>query len=98
MKRRVDQANRNGLARHRFEDPFKIALLDDEELCKSVRPNLLVLREDHLLDDGQAVRLEEHVLGSTEPDALGAKFDGLARVARVVGVRANFELPSLIGP
>lgn len=45
-----------------------------------------------------AVTVEEHVLGATEPDALGAEPAGHARIVRRIGVRAHLEPSTGIGP
>jgi hypothetical protein len=54
--------------------------------------------DDHLAHGGDAVALEEHVLGAAEPDALGAEVAGDPRVARRIGVGAHLEAAVLVRP
>ena len=58
----------------------------------------LGLGEDHLAHDRQAVGGEEHVLGATQADALGAEVAGVGGVLTGVGVRAHAQAPSVVGP
>ena len=75
--------------------------------CRERRPALrqLVLqccgftsRQDHLLHDGQALFLEEHMLGAAEADSLGAEAQCPLGVPGVVGVGPHAEMPKLVGP
>ena len=61
---------------------------------------LSVLRrgENHLMDDGEPVRLHEHVLRPVESDSLGAELAGARGISRIVGVGPHLEGPNFIGP
>src|SRR3989304_3926192 len=54
--------------------------------------------EDHLVDDGKPVRLEEHVLRAAQADPLRAERPRSDGVPRVVRVRPHFEAPCLVRP
>ncbi len=58
----------------------------------------LVVREDHLLHDREALLAEEHVLGAAEPDPLGAELACLHRVGGGVGVRVHLQPPDTVRP
>ena len=76
---------------HRLEDSFEVAALHRQQLGQRAPPSGLVARDDHLAHRVDAVALEEHVLGATEPDALGAEAARDARIVRRVGVGAHLS-------
>jgi hypothetical protein len=51
----------------------------------------LVFGQDHLLDDRQAFRLEEHVLGAAQADTNRAVGAGALGILGVVGVGPNLQ-------
>ncbi len=55
-------------------------------------------RENHGLDDREAVRLEKHVLGAAQTEAFRAEPARAFRIARIVGVRPHAEAPEAVGP
>ncbi len=89
VQRRVEQPDRDGQAVHHLEDPLEVAALDRQEFRQRLAAARLVSRDDHLPHEGDAVTLEEHVLGAAEPDPLGAEFARPARIGRNVGVGAH---------
>src|SRR5229473_1327531 len=104
MQWRVDQANYYRVAfagfgiHHSLKDAFEVAALEGEQLVKSFLSLFLALCQDHLLYDGQAFLLHEHMLGATETDALGTKGHGTFGVARIVGIGPHAKPAVLIGP
>ena len=98
MQRRVEQADRDGEARHRLEDPLEVRLLHRQQLVERRPPAGLVARQDHLLHDGQPVLRHEHVLGAAEADALGAELARLGRVLGCVRVGAHAQPAQVVGP
>ena len=98
VQRRVEQPDCDRQPRHRLEDPLEVGLLEWQEPVERGPPRRLVVREDHLLDPGQALLAEEHVLGAAEPDPLGAQLTRFRRVGRRVGVRVHFEVPDVVRP
>ena len=74
---------------HRLEDPLEVGALHGQQLGERAPAPALVARDDHLAHRRDAVALEEHVLGATQPDSLGAEAARDARVVRRVGVRAH---------
>ena len=59
---------------------------------------LLILRQDHLLHDGQAFLFHEHVLGATEADAFRAEGHSALCIARIVRVGPHAEPAVLVRP
>jgi hypothetical protein len=98
VQRRVEQPDGDGETLHGAEDSLEVASLHRQELVDRALPPRLVLGEDHLAHRRDAVALEEHVLGATEPDPLGAEVAPLVRVRRRVGVHANAKVSELVGP
>ena len=104
MQRRVDQADDDRVALaslgidHRLEDALEVAALEGQQLIERCLALCLALRQDHLLHDGQALLLHEHVLGAAEADALGAEGDGASGIAWIVGVGPHAQAAELIGP
>ena len=70
VQRRVEQADRHRQPGHRLEDPLEVALLDRQQLVERRPPAVLVLGQDHLAHDREALLGHEHVLGAAEADAL----------------------------
>ena len=98
MQRRVEQPDRHRQPRHRLEDSLEVALLERQEPVERGAAGRLVVREDHLLHDGQALLAEEHVLGATEADALRAELARSCRVGRRVGIRVYLQAAHDVGP
>ena len=98
MQRRVEQPDRHRQPRHRLEDALEVALLEGQEPVERGAACRLVVREDHLLDDRQALLAEEHVLRAAEPDSLSAELARLRRVGGRVGVRVHLEPPNVVRP
>ena len=98
VQRRVEQPDRHRQSRHRLEDPLEVALLERQQPVERSAASRLVVREDHLLDDRQALVAEEHVLGAAEPDPLSAELARLRRVGRRVRVRVHLQAPDVVRP
>src|SRR5882757_10101428 len=106
MQRRINQADGDWKAVHCLEDADEVAALERKQLVKSLDARLPAVGEDHLLDGPltlvAAFRLleirKEHVLRTTEPDALRSKLDSFACVLRSVHVGADAEATRIIGP
>ena len=98
MERRIEGPDRHRETVHRFEDSVEIRLLKRFERIQRRRPLRVRAGQDHLAHHRQAARREEHVLGSAEPDALGAERPGARRVLRRVSVRPHLEPTLAIGP
>ena len=100
----VDQANDDWIALasfgidHRGEDALKVAALEWQQLVEGGLAFLLILRQDHLLYDGQAFLLHEHVLGATEADAFRAEGHSALCIARIVCVGPHAEPAVLVRP
>ena len=86
---RVEEPDGDRQAVHRREDRGEVGLLHDVELVQDVALVGRVVAEDQPSDQPKAMLGEEHVLGSAEPDALGAEVSGVACVVGGVGVGAN---------
>ncbi len=103
---RINEANGDGTAVHGLENSDEVTPLVRQEFRQRIAAGFRTIRYDHLLNRELPIValfrlleiLEEHVLGATEPDALGAHFARFLSVVRGIGVRAHSELPNLIGP
>ncbi len=51
--------------------------------------------QDHLLDDRQALGLEEHVLGAAQADTLGAIGAGAPGILGIIRIRPNLHTRGL---
>ena len=98
VQRRIEQADGDREPGHRLEDPFEVGLLHRQESRQRGGPVFGRCSEDHLPDDRQPISGHEHVLGSAEPDALGAVLQGTPGVLRSVGVGVDAEAPFFVGP
>ena len=54
--------------------------------------------EDHFAHRVDAISLEEHVLSAAKTNAASAEGNRVARLLRIVGIRANLELGGLRAP
>ena len=98
MQRRVEEADRDGLAVKRLEELREVVLLVGQDLGKGELALLDRVGADHLAERRDAALREEHVLGAAEADALGAQLARLLGVARRVRVRADLQAAELVGP
>src|SRR3546814_10647185 len=73
MQRRVEQADGDRQARHHAENLGEIAALLGEQFRKRGAAPVLAVGEDHLAHRGDARGVEEHMLGTAQPDALGTE-------------------------
>ena len=88
-----------GQARHLAEDADEVVALERAGAWRARGSRAVdVAGEDHLAHGGDALLVEEHVLGAAEADALGAEVPRGARVERRVGVGAHAQAPHLVGP
>ena len=69
MQRRVDQADDDRAAVHGLEQAVEVRALEGQQLVQGRGALRADLGQDHALHDGQALRLEEHVLGAAQADA-----------------------------
>ncbi len=98
VQRRVEQPDRHRQPGHRLEDALEVALLEGQEPIEGGAPRRFVVREDHLLDDRQALLAEEHVLGAAEADALCAELARFHCVGGRVRVRVHLEPANIVCP
>ena len=98
VQRRIDRPNRDRRSVHLLEHAVEVAALQRQQLVQRRAPILLVVGEDHLLDDGNPALAEEHVLGAAEADAARAEVVGDLRLIGLIGVRADAEPAELVRP
>jgi len=98
VQRRIEEPDRHGMAVHGREDADEVLPLKRQQPVDGLAPRLLVERHDHLADDGDAVFLEEHVLGPNQADALGLELARFDRVVRCIGIGAHAGRAHLAGP
>ena len=94
----IQEADGDGAALHGLVDALEVALLHGLQLGQGLLPLLHGVGADHLPDGGDAVLIEEHVLGAAQADALGAELPGLGGVVGRVGVGADLEAAVLVRP
>ena len=73
MQRRIDRADGDRFAMHRLEHAVEVGALQRQQLVERRPTVLLVIGQDHPLDDGEASLAEEHVLGPAQADAARAE-------------------------
>ena len=98
MQRRVDEANYNRQAIHFPEKAAEVLALVRQ---KSVQGLALLgqnVCHDKLLDQGETLGIEKHVLGPAKSDALCAEFPRTLRVVGIVGVGPHLEPGGVVGP
>ena len=98
VERRVDQPDDDREPVHLLEDAGEVGALEGQQFGQPPLAFLAVLGQDHLLHEGQALLLHEHVLGAAEPDALGAEAARHLGVARIVGIGPDAQAPLAVGP
>ena len=98
VERRIQEADRHGEPAHLLEDADEVFALHRQQLGERALTLGAIIGKDHLAHRGDAIFLEEHVLGAAKADALRAERACDARVERRVGVRANFHRARRVGP
>ena len=98
VQRGIQEADGDGAALHGLIDALEVALLHGQQLGQSGLPLLHGVGADHLADGGDAVALEEHMLGTAQADALGAELTGLGGVVGGIGIGADLQAAELVGP
>ena len=98
VQRRIQQADRDGQAVHGLEDAHEVSALKRQKLGQRTGALLGAGGEDHLLHRQDSRRLEEHVLGAAQADALGPELPRHPRVLRRVHVRAHLDRAQPVGP
>jgi hypothetical protein len=73
VERRIDRPDRHGRPVHLLEHAVEVLSLQWEQLVERGAAVLLVVRQNHLLDDRDAAFTEEHVLGAAQADARAPK-------------------------
>ena len=98
VKRRIEEADRDGLAVERLEELLEVVLLIGENLRERETALFDRVGADHFAERRDAALREEHVFRTAKPDTLGAELARLLRVTRRIGVGADFEFAELVGP
>ena len=98
MQRGIEQTDGDGQAGHDLEDRGEVGALFGEELGERGAAAFLVAGQDHLADRGDAGGVEEHVLGTTQADALGAEVACRLAVERSLGIGADLQAADAVGP
>ena len=98
VQRRVEQPDCHRHPGHCEEDALEVALLERQQPVEQRTPGHFVVREDHLLDDRQALFAEEHVLRAAQADPLSAELARLDGVGGGVRVRVHLEPPDPVRP
>ena len=94
----IEQADGDRQPGHGGEDSLKVALLHRQQLGQRALAGFGVRREDHLAHGENLPRLEEHMLGAAEADALCAELPGQLCVRGAVGVGAHAHAANAVRP
>ena len=97
MQRRVEEADGDGIPAQRLVQLFEVALLHRLDLRERRFALFDGIRANHLAECSDPVGVEEHVLGTAQPDALRAECSRLLRVRRGIRVRADGERLIFVG-
>ena len=97
VKRRIEEADGDGIAAERLEETLEVCLLHRLDLGKRSFALLDRLCADHFTEGLDAALAEEHVLGTAEADALCAEGSRLLCILGGICVRADAERLVLIG-
>src|SRR6185503_6045806 len=79
VQRGIEQPERHRQSIHGLEDSLEVLALHRQELVARAAPTTFFAGANHLAHGCDAIALEEHVLCSTEADALGAEAPRLPR-------------------
>ncbi len=98
MQRRIEQADRARTRPHDLEDRLEIGALERQQLVERAAAAGLVGSQDHRPHHGDALGVEEHVLGAAQADPLGAEVAGGLDIDRRVGIGPHLQVAHLVGP
>ncbi len=98
MQRRIEQADRHRQAGHDGEELAEILPLERQQARQRGAAAGFGVGDDHLPHRQDALRVEEHVFGAAQADALGAELAGGFGVQRRFGVGAHAHAAVLVGP
>ena len=98
MQRRVEKADRHRPPGHGLEDACEIVALERQQSRERHAPLAFVGGQDHAPHIVDAVALEEHVLGTTQANALGPEIEGVPGHGRRVGVGAHLDVAKAVRP
>src|SRR5258708_26787504 len=98
MQRRIEQADGYRQSGHLAKDPEEVATLQRQKFFQRLLTRAHAIGENHLAHGGESLITKEHVLGATEPDALGAKSARHFSIARRVSIGAHPHLAVFVSP
>src|SRR5262249_53757358 len=98
MQRRIEKANSHRKSSHLAEDADEVAPLQRQKLLQSFLAGAYTVGENHLAHRRQTLIAKEHVFGTAQTDAFGAKTARGLGIERRVGIRAYAQFAKLIGP
>ena len=98
MKRRIQETDGNRVAFHRLEELSEVILLIRLDLLECLLTLFNCIGADHLTECFDSLRIEEHVLCTTETDTLCTKLTCLCSIVRCIRVSSYAELSILVRP
>ena len=98
MKRRVEQADRDGQTRHDLEQLDEVVPLHRQDLGKSCAAGLHLVGDDHFSHRHDALGIEEHVFGAAQADPFRAEVARGAGIERGFGIGAHTHAAEGISP
>ena len=98
VQRRIEQPDGDRQTDHDLEYLAEIIALFRQQFGQSGAAALFVGCENHLAHGGNPVRVEEHMLGPAQADALGAEIARHLAIERGFRIGADAKAADLIGP
>ena len=98
MQRRVEQPDRHRQPGHDGEQLAEILPLERQQPRQGGAAAGFAVGDDHLPHRQDPFRVEEHVFGAAQADALGAKFARGFGIHRGFGIGAHAHAADLVGP
>ena len=95
---RIEQPNRHWQPLHGGEDADEVLTLVRQEFLERLLAILPLRRENHPSHVGDAIRVEEHVLGPRQSDAFGAEAASTLRIRRRIGIGPHTHASLCVGP
>ena len=91
MQRRIERADGDRKAVHRFKHTHEVLALHGQQLLEGCPAIFFIRGQNHCPHVSNAIRSKEHVFGSAQSDALGAKGSRLDSIARNVSVGTHAQ-------
>ncbi len=98
MKRRVQITHGHRSSLQCLIHSLKVTLLERNQLVQCRLSRLNSIRQNHLANLWNTVRLKEHMLCTAKTNSLSAKLNSIFCICRSIRIRPNFQCSKLICP